>query len=113
MDDEADTQALLNETESSSSTSENVSTKQCSPCDPRTALHRYIFLVFICITGVGDYFCVDTPAALQNHFLKDLNISETKFMTFYSNIQWASIVSCIFGVFLIDKIYGNRLGMSL
>ncbi|XP_045200021.1 major facilitator superfamily domain-containing protein 1-like isoform X2 [Mercenaria mercenaria] len=61
----------------------------------------------------GDYFCTDSPAALQNHFLRDLNISETKFMTFYSNIQWASIVSCIFGGFLIDRIFGNRLGMTL
>ncbi|XP_053404381.1 major facilitator superfamily domain-containing protein 1-like isoform X2 [Mercenaria mercenaria] len=61
----------------------------------------------------GDYFCADSPAALQNHFLRDLNISETKFMTFFSNIQWASIVSGIFGGFLIDRIFGNRVGMTL
>lgn len=61
----------------------------------------------------GDYFCSVGPAALQDHVLKDLHISETKYMSFYSNVQVTSIISCVCGGFLIDKIFGNRVGIVL
>ncbi|XP_060605140.1 major facilitator superfamily domain-containing protein 1-like [Ruditapes philippinarum] len=102
-----ESQALLGEKETGRHS------KMCLSCDPKSRFHLYILLVFICLIGVGDYFCTDSPAALQNHFLEDLKISETKYMSFYSNIQWTSIVSCLFGGFLIDRVFGNRIGITM
>ena len=58
----------------------------------------------------GSYFCYDNPAALQDQMLKDLNLTEGQFMLFYSLYSWPNVILCFFGGFLIDKLFGVRLG---
>ncbi|XP_071084456.1 lysosomal dipeptide transporter MFSD1-like isoform X1 [Haliotis cracherodii] len=79
-------------------------------CDPRRFLHRYLVLIVMCFLSFGSYFCYDNPAALQDNMLKDLDISESQFMSFYSWYSWPNVVLCFFGGFLIDKLLGVRLG---
>jgi hypothetical protein len=43
-----ESQALLGEKETGRHHSE-----MCSSCDPKSRVHRYILLVFICLIGVG------------------------------------------------------------
>ncbi|KAL3847746.1 hypothetical protein ACJMK2_018640, partial [Sinanodonta woodiana] len=56
------------------------------------------------------YFCYDNPAALQDNMIRDLNLSESQFMAFYSWYSWPNVILCFFGGFLIDRMLGVRLG---
>jgi len=82
----------------------------CAVCDPRTSLHRYFALFFMCFLSFGSYFCYDNPAALQDHLRQDLVLTSTQFMSFYSWYSWPNVVLSLFGGFLMDRLFGIRLG---
>lgn len=67
-------------------------------------------LFVLCFLSFGSYFCYDNPAALQDMMLRDLQLSESQFMLFYSLYSWPNVILCFFGGFLIDKLFGVRLG---
>ncbi|XP_049432255.1 major facilitator superfamily domain-containing protein 1 isoform X3 [Epinephelus fuscoguttatus] len=79
-------------------------------CDPSHLLHRVVVLMFMCFLGFGSYFCYDNPAALQTQVLQDLNLNTAKFMQLYAWYSWPNVVLCFFGGFLIDRVFGIRLG---
>uniref|UniRef100_A0AAQ4QWZ8 Lysosomal dipeptide transporter MFSD1 n=1 Tax=Gasterosteus aculeatus aculeatus TaxID=481459 RepID=A0AAQ4QWZ8_GASAC len=79
-------------------------------CDPKHLLHRVVVLVFMCFLGFGSYFCYDNPAALQSEVLQDLNLNTSKFMQLYAWYSWPNVVLCFFGGFLLDRVFGIRLG---
>lgn len=80
------------------------------PCNPRRPLHRYLVLIIMCFLSFGSYFCYDNPAALQDNMTRDLNINVGQFMGFYSWYSWPNVILCFFGGFLIDRVFGVRLG---
>lgn len=80
-------------------------------CNPNAFVHRYlIVLVLICFLSFGSYFCYDNPAALQDTMIHDLDINEGQFMAFYSFYSWPNVILCMFGGYLIDRVFGVRLG---
>ncbi|XP_074658444.1 lysosomal dipeptide transporter MFSD1-like isoform X2 [Tubulanus polymorphus] len=79
-------------------------------CDPRRALHRYLILIVMCFLSFGSYFCYDNPAALQDTMEADLEITTSQFMSFYAWYSWPNVILCFFGGFLIDRVFGIRLG---
>jgi MFS family permease len=79
-------------------------------CNPRKVYFRYIALIFMCLLSFGSYFCYDNPAALQDHFKSDLKISTATFTAFYAWYSWPNVVLCFFGGYLIDRVFGIRLG---
>ncbi|KAF7218515.1 lysosomal dipeptide transporter MFSD1 isoform X2 [Nothobranchius furzeri] len=79
-------------------------------CDPSHFLHRVVVLVFMCFLGFGSYFCYDNPAALQTQVIQDLNLNTAKFMQLYAWYSWPNVVLCFFGGFLLDRVFGIRLG---
>jgi hypothetical protein len=72
-------------------------------CNPRKVFFRYFALIFMCLLSFGSYFCYDNPAALQDHFKKDLKISTSTFTAFYSWYSWPNVVLCFLGGYLIDR----------
>lgn len=82
-------------------------------CDPRRPLHRFIALIFMCLLGFGSYFCYDNPGALQDTFMKDLNLTTTSFVALYSIYSWPNVILCFIGGFLIDRVFGIRFGTNL
>lgn len=58
----------------------------------------------------GSYFCYDNPGALQEVFKEELNITSTQFSMIYSIYSWPNVVLCFVGGFLIDRVFGIRLG---
>lgn len=78
--------------------------------DPRKPFYRYFALFFMCMLGFGSYFCYDNPAALQDHFKKDLRITTATFTAFYSWYSWPNVILSFVGGYLIDKVFGIRLG---
>jgi len=98
-------------------TSNNVDTNETEDisgcgvvCNPHSKYHRFAVLGFICFLSFGTYFCYDGPAALQEHILTDMNVNKESFMTLYAWYSWPSVVTSICGGFLIDKVFGVRLG---
>ncbi|PWA20255.1 hypothetical protein CCH79_00003927 [Gambusia affinis] len=79
-------------------------------CDPSHLLHRVVVLVFMCFLGFGSYFCYDNPAALQTQVIQDMNLNTAEFMQLYAWYSWPNVVLCFLGGFLIDRVFGIRLG---
>uniref|UniRef100_H3CQI6 Lysosomal dipeptide transporter MFSD1 n=1 Tax=Tetraodon nigroviridis TaxID=99883 RepID=H3CQI6_TETNG len=79
-------------------------------CHPNHPLHRVVVLVFMCFLGFGSCFCLDNPAALQTQIIKDLDLSTAEFMQLYAWYSWPNVVLCLIGGFLIDRVFGIRLG---
>ncbi|XP_030599305.1 lysosomal dipeptide transporter MFSD1 isoform X2 [Archocentrus centrarchus] len=79
-------------------------------CDPNHLLHRVVVLVFMCFLGFGSYFCYDNPAALQTQVIQDLGLTTASFMQLYAWYSWPNVVLCFFGGFLLDRVFGVRLG---
>ncbi|XP_002062411.4 major facilitator superfamily domain-containing protein 1 [Drosophila willistoni] len=79
-------------------------------CMPSSTMHRFLALIFMCLLGFGSYFCYDSPGALQSDFKRDLDLSSTQFTLIYSIYSWPNVVLCFLGGFLIDRLFGIRLG---
>ncbi|PAA71267.1 hypothetical protein BOX15_Mlig023589g1 [Macrostomum lignano] len=85
----------------------------CQPeacCNPRRPLHRYMVLAVMCFLSFGSYFCYDNPAALQDIFIEKLGLSTSEYSALYSWYSWPNVVLSMIGGFLIDRVFGIRLG---
>ncbi|XP_015925025.1 lysosomal dipeptide transporter MFSD1 [Parasteatoda tepidariorum] len=79
-------------------------------CNPRRGAHRYFALIFMCFLGFGSYFCYDIPGALQDQIMRDMKVSTFQYTNLYAWYSWPNVILCFFGGFLIDKVFGIRLG---
>ncbi|XP_045610044.2 lysosomal dipeptide transporter MFSD1 isoform X1 [Procambarus clarkii] len=79
-------------------------------CDPHHGAYRFVALVFMCFLSFGSYFCYDTPGSLQDHIKDDMNVNTLQFASLYSLYSWPNVVLCFVGGFLIDRVFGIRMG---
>ncbi|XP_063061737.1 major facilitator superfamily domain-containing protein 1 [Engraulis encrasicolus] len=79
-------------------------------CDPSHWAHRIVVLVFMCFLGFGSYFCYDNPAALQTQVMQDMKVNTSGFMQLYAWYSWPNVILCFLGGFLLDRVFGIRLG---
>ncbi|XP_055546057.1 major facilitator superfamily domain-containing protein 1-like isoform X2 [Wyeomyia smithii] len=79
-------------------------------CNPTSFLHRFMALILMCLVGFGSYFCYDNPGALQDKFKSDLDLTTSQFVWLYSIYSWPNVILCFIGGFLIDRVFGIRLG---
>lgn len=79
-------------------------------CSPKRLPYRFLGLALMCILGFGSYFCFDNPGALQDNFKTDLHMSTSRFVLLYSIYSWPNVILCFVGGFLLDSIFGIRLG---
>uniref|UniRef100_A0A671LIM3 Lysosomal dipeptide transporter MFSD1 n=1 Tax=Sinocyclocheilus anshuiensis TaxID=1608454 RepID=A0A671LIM3_9TELE len=89
---------------------EGVSRHLSPLCDPTHLLHRILVLFFMCFLGFGSYFCYDNPAALQTQVIQDMSLNTASFMQLYAWYSWPNVVLCFLGGFLLDRVFGIRLG---
>jgi len=82
-------------------------------CHPQALFHRLIALVFMCLLGFGSYFCFDNPGALQSELKEAMNITTAQFANLYSWYSWPNVILPIIGGFLMDRVFGIRLGTML
>lgn len=78
--------------------------------DPNSTLHRYIALALICLLGFGNYFCFDTPGALEVPIEDIMSVGTSQFTSLYALYSWPNVIMCFFGGLLIDRVLGIRLG---
>ncbi|KAF1394128.1 hypothetical protein PFLUV_G00023290 [Perca fluviatilis] len=114
MADYEERQSLLGDGDEGSSTGRHTAGGAGRPmlpiCDPSHILHRVLVLIFMCFLGFGSYFCYDNPAALQTQVIQDLSLNTKEFMQLYAWYSWPNVVLCFFGGFLLDRVFGIRLG---
>ncbi|XP_031573119.1 major facilitator superfamily domain-containing protein 1-like [Actinia tenebrosa] len=79
-------------------------------CDPRRRLHRYLVLIFICFLSFGSYYCYDNPAALEKQIKNDMKVETRKYVLLYSLYSYPNVVLCFVGGYLLDRVFGVRLG---
>uniref|UniRef100_A0A8C2G5J4 Lysosomal dipeptide transporter MFSD1 n=1 Tax=Cyprinus carpio TaxID=7962 RepID=A0A8C2G5J4_CYPCA len=89
---------------------EDVSRHLSPLCDPTHLLHRILVLLFMCFLGFGSYFCYDNPAALQTQVIQDMSLNTASFMQLYSWYSWPNVFLCFLFGFLLDRVFGIRLG---
>ncbi len=77
---------------------------------PKRNFFRYTGLFFICFITFGPYFCYVLPGALEQEIERDLSVTTTQFTVFTSLYSWPNVFLCFFGGYLIDKVFGVRLG---
>ena len=71
---------------------------------------KYAGLALLCFLIIGNAFCISIPTAIQEHFIKDLNISMATLALLNSLRTWSSVVGCFISGYLIDHVFGIRLG---
>ncbi|KAF3426730.1 hypothetical protein E2986_01570 [Frieseomelitta varia] len=79
-------------------------------CSPKKSLHKVFGLTLMCLLGFGSYFCFDNPGALQDNFKTDLQMPTSQFVLLYSIYSWPNVILCFIGGFLLDSVFGIRLG---
>ncbi|KAM4693331.1 lysosomal dipeptide transporter MFSD1 isoform 2-T2 [Discoglossus pictus] len=107
---EEEEEALLPDNAGGSNGSEQKQKKMAAICDPKSFAHRIVVLCLMCFLGFGSYFCYDNPAALQTQVQGDMKVNTADFMQLYAWYSWPNVVLCFFGGFLIDRVFGIRLG---
>ncbi|XP_044751170.1 major facilitator superfamily domain-containing protein 1-like [Coccinella septempunctata] len=80
---------------------------------PSGTIFRTVGLVFLCFVGFGSYFCYDNPAALQDKIERELNISTSEYVWLYSVYSWPNVFLGFIGGFLIDRVFGIRMGTNI
>ena len=78
--------------------------------DPRSFCHRLIALILMCLLGFGSYFCFDNPGALQKEIKDAMGISTYQFSQLYAWYSWPNVILPIIGGYLMDSVFGIRLG---
>jgi len=79
-------------------------------CDPRSFFHRLMALILMCLLGFGSYFCFDNPGALQTPIKDAMHVSTYQFSNLYAWYSWPNVVLPIIGGYLMDSVFGIRLG---
>lgn len=71
---------------------------------------KALVLFLICTLGFGNYFCYDSPSALEGPIEDALSVHTSQFTSLYALYSWPNVIMCFFGGQLIDKVLGVRLG---
>jgi len=80
---------------------------------PDGLLARATALLLMSVVGFGAFFCFDNPGALQDELKAALNISTSEFAGLYSWYSWPNVFLPVIGGFLIDSVFGVRLGTAI
>lgn len=64
----------------------------------------------MCTLGFGSYFCYDNPGALQDEIKSAMDISTYQFENLYAFYSWPNVFLPIIGGYLLDNVFGIRLG---
>ena len=67
-------------------------------------------LILMCLLGFGSYFCFDNPGALQTPIKDAMHVSTYQFSNLYAWYSWPNVVLPIIGGYLMDSVFGIRLG---
>jgi MFS family permease len=70
--------------------------------------YRWTMLILACFFVMGNYFCYDYPACLEEAIETEFNVTPTGYGLTYSVYAIPNIVLPLFGGILFDK-YGNRI----
>ncbi|XP_068224534.1 lysosomal dipeptide transporter MFSD1-like isoform X2 [Palaemon carinicauda] len=79
-------------------------------CDPRRPTYRFSSLIFMCLLGFGSYFSYDSPGSLQDQIKDDMHVNTVQFASLYSLYSWPNVILSFLGGFLIDRLFGIRIG---
>ncbi len=79
-------------------------------CHPQRAGHRLAALVLMCLFGFGSYFCFDNPGALQREIKEAMHVDTFQFANLYAWYSWPNVILPIIGGYLMDTVFGIRLG---
>jgi MFS family permease len=79
-------------------------------CHPTAIVHRMLALFLMCMLGFGSYFCFDNPGALQREIKDAMDISTYQFANLYAWYSWPNVLLPIVGGYLMDSVFGIRIG---
>ncbi|GAM24715.1 hypothetical protein SAMD00019534_078900 [Acytostelium subglobosum LB1] len=75
---------------------------------------RYLGLFFMCLMTFGSYYIYDIPSALTQDTVDEwYGVTEVKYGLLYSVYNFPNMIIVFFGGFMIDRVFGLRLGSLL
>lgn len=106
-----DTEAILYDDNSDEEIHEHEEQKvTVHSCHPDSKCHKLFGLVLMCTLGFGSYFCYDNPGALQDQIKNTMGVSTYQFENLYAFYSWPNVILPIIGGYLLDNVFGIRLG---
>jgi predicted MFS family arabinose efflux permease len=107
--------SLVNDPLIAKSSSSPTSTGCCSSMTyhltrPQSPVFRYIILVCCCFLTFGSYYSYDIPAASGTVLNDEYGITQTQASLLYSVYSIPNMVLPFFGGYLVDRVFGLRLG---
>eukprot|EP00092_Neocalanus_flemingeri_P022365 GFUD01024256.1.p1 GENE.GFUD01024256.1~~GFUD01024256.1.p1 ORF type:complete len:476 (-),score=103.76 GFUD01024256.1:150-1577(-) len=79
-------------------------------CGANGLFSRVTALLLMSLVGFGAFFCFDNPGALQTEMKDVLSITTSQFASLYACYSWPNVFLPVIGGFLIDRVFGVRLG---
>jgi hypothetical protein len=112
LDDQDDDQDVQDQEAPQEQVDESFQEPPCCYCfiDPNALCHRIIALALMCTLGFGSYFCYDNPGALQDEIKSAMDITTYQFENLYAFYSWPNVFLPILGGYLLDNVFGIRLG---
>jgi len=81
-----------------------------SPWNPDSYTFRLLMIIGICFLTFGSYFVYDIPGAITDALTARLKMSPIEYEALYSVYSWPNTVLALVGGFLVDRLFGVRLG---
>ncbi|XP_003382714.1 PREDICTED: major facilitator superfamily domain-containing protein 1-like [Amphimedon queenslandica] len=73
--------------------------------------YRYVFLFFLSSIRLMSNYCLEMPSGLEDTIIKVMGVTTAEYDLLFSVSAWPSIVLCLIGGIIIDKLVGLRLGL--
>ena len=75
--------------------------------------YKYLFLFLISSIRFASNYCVELPSGLEDTIIKVMGVTTAEYDLLFSVSAWPSIVLCLIGGIIIDKLVGLRLGLLI
>jgi len=77
---------------------------------PQAPMFRYAVLACCCFLTFGSYYSYDIPGASAGLIQSEYDITTTQYSLLYSIYSVPNMVLPFFGGYLVDRVFGLRLG---
>ena len=75
--------------------------------------YRYLFLFFLSSVRLICNYCLELPSGIEDTIIKVMGVSTAEYGLLFSVSAWPSIILCLIGGILVDRLVGLRLGLFI
>lgn len=77
---------------------------------PNSPVFRFNMMVCACLLTFGSYYCYDIPGAITNSMIAAYDITQLQYTLYYSVYSLPNVILPLCGGWIVDRVFGVRLG---